>query len=225
MGDSPPKYGFLPSVYSSDPDKYSGFALSYGMPIPYQEPLQSPTPESLPTTPYPLVNPFQNLTTETESNEPLDIGAPRTFTGGYSWQIIGPESSFPYTSAVRAGRDADGSPIFVGRAFHEGDMVPAKVHPDKRIAYISYQGEEIAKDEYEVLRSGEFVWEFACNGEIPIGAIVIGKTADGEDLYSARCLYRGTQTPGKLHPSHGCLYIPFGGEEVAIQEYEVLVLK
>lgn len=117
---------------------------------------------------------------------------------GYSWQIIGPESSFPYSSAVRAGRDADGTTIYVGRVFHEGDMIPAKVHPDRRVAIICFQGEEIAKEDYEVLRSGEFVWEFACNGEIPIGAVVIGKTADGEDLYSGRCLYRGTQTPGKV---------------------------
>jgi len=145
--------------------------------------------------------------------------------GGYSWQFIGPESTFPYNFAVRAGRDSDGTPIFVGRAFHEGDMVPAKVHPDKRVAYICYNGEEVPKTEYEILRSGDFVWEFATGGEVPTGSIEVGKTADGEPLYMGRCLYKGTQTPGKLHPSHGCLYIPFSGEEVSVNEYEVLVLK
>lgn len=40
-----------------------------------------------------------------------------------------------------------------------------------------------------------------------------------------RCLHEGTQTPGKVQPSHGCLYIPFNGEEVSVTEYEVLVLK
>lgn len=100
--------------------------------------------------------------------------------------------------AVRAGRDADGSTIYAGRAFHEGDMIPAKVCPEKRVAFISYNGEEIPKTEYEILRSGDFVWEFASNGEIPIGAVEAGKTAEGETLYLARCLYRGTQTPGKV---------------------------
>ena len=32
---------------------------------------------------------------------------------------------------VRGGIDADGSVIYVGRAFHNGDMIPAKVIPDK----------------------------------------------------------------------------------------------
>jgi hypothetical protein len=30
-------------------------------------------------------------------------------------------------------------------------------------------------------------------------------------------------TPGKIHRSHGCLYIPFGGMECSIIHYEVLV--
>lgn len=70
---------------------------------------------------------------------------------------------------VRAGVDSDGSPIFAGRAFHEGDMIPAKVLPSKNAAYVSWGGEEHAKDDFEVLRSGDFVWEFASNGDIPEG--------------------------------------------------------
>lgn len=99
------------------------------------------------------------------------------------------------------------------------------MHPQRRVAYICHSGEEIAKYEYEILRSGDFCWEFATSGEVPVGAVECGKTADGEALFLGRCLYRGTQTPGKLHPSHGCLYIPFNGEEVAVTEYEVLTLK
>lgn len=97
--------------------------------------------------------------------------------------------------------------------------------PDKQIAFVSFDGEEIPKTEFEVLRSGDFVWEFAANGEIPSNAIVIGKTIDGENLYMGRCLHEGTQTPGKVQASHGCLYIPFNGEEISFSEYEVLVLK
>ncbi|XP_059610669.1 natterin-3 isoform X2 [Phlebotomus argentipes] len=144
---------------------------------------------------------------------------------GYCWQFIAAGASFPVETAVRAGRDADGSPIFVGRAFHEGDMIPAKVIPDKSIAYVAYGGEEHPKEEYEVLRTGDFVWEFAMNGEVPEGAVEVGQTVDGEKLYMGRCIYNGTQTPGKLQASHGCLYIPFDGEEVSVTEYEVLVIK
>lgn len=71
-----------------------------------------------------------------------------------------------FLSAIRAGRDADGCNIFVGRAFHEQDLLPAKVIPDKHLAFVSFNGEEFEKSEYEVLRFGDFVWEFAQNGKI-----------------------------------------------------------
>ncbi len=39
---------------------------------------------------------------------------------------------------VRAGVDADNEIIYVGRAFHAGNMIPAKVVPAKGTAFISY---------------------------------------------------------------------------------------
>lgn len=35
--------------------------------------------------------------------------------------------------------------------------------------------------------------------------------------------YDGMLIPGKVHPSHGCLYICYDGEEISMNEYEVLV--
>uniref|UniRef100_A0A1L8DCM8 Uncharacterized protein n=1 Tax=Nyssomyia neivai TaxID=330878 RepID=A0A1L8DCM8_9DIPT len=144
---------------------------------------------------------------------------------GYCWQYIPSGGTFPLETAVRAGRDSDGSTIYVGRAFHEGDMLPAKVIPDKFVAFVAFGGEEHPKEDYEILRTGDFVWEFAVNGEVPPGAVEGGQTADGEKLYIGRCLHNGTQTPGKVQPSHECLYIPFDGEEVRVSSYEVLVIK
>lgn len=122
------------------------------------------------------------------------------FPSGYSWQhfAFSEEVSFPVDKAVRAGRDADGSIIYIGRAFHEGDMIPAKIIPDKHAAFVAYGGEEHAKFDFEFLRTGDFVWEFATNGEVPEGAVSVGRTADGEVLYMGRCLHCGTQTPGKV---------------------------
>lgn len=98
---------------------------------------------------------------------------------------------------VRGGVDTDGSVIYVGRAFHEGDMLPAKVIPDRHHASICYGGEEILKEDIEVLRHGSFVWEFATAGNLPEGAVSCGQTADGELLYVGRALHQGTQTPGE----------------------------
>lgn len=92
----------------------------------------------------------------------------------------------------------DGSTIYVGRAFHEGDMIPAKVIPEKRIAYVSYNGEEHPKDEFEVLCQGEFAWEFSNNGKVPPDAVIAGQTSSGEPLYVGRVLHNGSQTIGKV---------------------------
>lgn len=43
--------------------------------------------------------------------------------------------SLPET-AVAGGRDSDGTTIYVGRAFHNGDMIPAKIIPEKNAAYV-----------------------------------------------------------------------------------------
>lgn len=53
-------------------------------------------------------------------------------------------------AGVYAGNDQDGSPIYIGRAFHEGDQLPAKVIPSKQAAYVSHNGVEIYKSNFEV---------------------------------------------------------------------------
>lgn len=54
-------------------------------------------------------------------------------------------------SAITGGRDVDGCTIYVGRAFHEGDLLPAKVVcPDKSVAYVCHNGEEHPKEDFEV---------------------------------------------------------------------------
>ncbi|XP_071565120.1 uncharacterized protein [Temnothorax nylanderi] len=141
----------------------------------------------------------------------------------YRWVSRSSGQSLP-ENVVAGGRDADGSTLYVGRAFHEGDMIPAKISLDKGVAYVSHNGEEHPKDSYEVLCQGEFAWEFCSNGEVPADAVIAGQTADGEPLYVGRVLHSGSQTLGKVQPSHGCLYIPFDGEELSFKDYEVLVI-
>uniref|UniRef100_A0A182M7T9 Uncharacterized protein n=1 Tax=Anopheles culicifacies TaxID=139723 RepID=A0A182M7T9_9DIPT len=147
---------------------------------------------------------------------------PNDFAG--CWQHCNINGPFP-ANMVRAGVDCDGEVIYVGRAFHEGDMVPAKVIPTKNVAFVCHGGEEVLKEDFEVLRYGAFVWEYASNGTVPDSAMKIGQTTDGEPLYMGRAIYSGSQTPGKVHPSHGCCYLPFDGAEVSVLEYEVLCIR
>ncbi|KAL5273901.1 hypothetical protein ACFFRR_000579 [Megaselia abdita] len=128
-----------------------------------------------------------------------------------------PPNAFP------AGHDSDGTPIFVGRAYHSGDMLPAKVVPTKNKAYVAFGGVEHEKYDIEVLTGGGCLhWVSGGNGYVPPNAIEAGNTSDGEPLYIGRGHYHGSLTPGKVHPSHGCLYIPYGGAEHRLSDYEVL---
>jgi Protein of unknown function (DUF3421) len=54
-------------------------------------------------------------------------------------------------------------------------------------------------------------------------AYVGGHAADGELLYIGRAKHVDSVTPGKIHPSHGCLYIAYGGAEIKFCTYEILV--
>lgn len=68
---------------------------------------------------------------------------------GHHWVPTTTYGSLPH-NAVIAGNDSDGSPIYVGRAFHAGDQLPVKVLPSKQAAYLSYGGQEIHVSNYEV---------------------------------------------------------------------------
>lgn len=149
--------------------------------------------------------------------------------------------------AVLAGHDQDGSQIYVGRAWHAGDQIPAKVLPSKQAAYVAHGGQEVLKDEFEVLCFGNVQWISAhpSNRTVPPFALVGGTTSDGEPLYigmqirficavieifmqsskiSGRAHHEGSLTVGKVQISHGALYIPFAGSEVPIHnDAEVLV--
>ncbi|XP_026666845.1 uncharacterized protein LOC108633130 [Ceratina calcarata] len=141
----------------------------------------------------------------------------------YRWTTRRAGQGVP-SNAVHGGRDIQGSTIYVGRAYHEGDMLPAKVIPDNNVAYVCHAGQEHAKYEFEVLCQPEFAWEYCHGGAIPGDAVVGGQTSDGERLYIGRVLHNGAQTVGKVQPSHGCLYIPFDGQELSFRDYEVLVM-
>lgn len=130
-------------------------------------------------------------------------------------------SAVPFRAVV-AGRDVDGSTLYVGRAHHEGELMPAKVTHNR--AYVAHGGREHTKYEYEVLCEGNHSWVPSGNGApVPYNAVAAGSTSGGEPLYVGRGYHAGNQMPGKVHCSHGCLYVPFDGQEVTVREYEVLV--
>src|SRR5699024_3003848 len=58
-------------------------------------------------------------------------------------------------------------------------------------------------------------WRHASNGFVPGDAVEGGVDVNGEMLYVGRANDSGDMIPGKIVPSHGVLYVPYGGEEKA----------
>ncbi|KAI4459296.1 hypothetical protein MML48_6g00016043 [Holotrichia oblita] len=183
----------------------------------------APLPEPDDTVTIP--EPDDTLTIPEPDPVPEIIPHPQPHFGyGYYWVDCDANTGV-YSTSVRGGVDQDGTQIYVGRAFHAGDWIPAKVIPEKNVAYIAYDGKEIAMYQYQVLCEQRFDWQPCSGGNIPSNAVIGGRTADGELLYVGRAYHEGSHTVGKVHPSHGSCYIPFDGEEVAYQDYEILVLR
>ncbi|XP_015433309.1 PREDICTED: uncharacterized protein LOC107189323 isoform X2 [Dufourea novaeangliae] len=124
-------------------------------------------------------------------------------------------------AAVEGGKDEE--TLYVGRAYHEGALLPGKVKPGHSVCYVAWGGGEHGKTDYQVLCGCNPAWVPTSGNNIPANAIPGGETEDGEALYVGRVNHEGTVTIGKVQPSHSVCYIPFGGAEVAFPEYEIMV--
>ncbi|XP_063991094.1 uncharacterized protein LOC135169750 isoform X1 [Diachasmimorpha longicaudata] len=141
------------------------------------------------------------------------------YDGGASW-CDGSGGIIP-PGALEGGQD--GEPLYVGRASHEGALIPGKVKPSHGVCYVAWGGGEHAKSEYQILCGGNGRWVPMNGGEIPPTAIPAGETEDGEPLFIGRVHHEGTLTIGKVQASHNVCYIPYGGAEIPFNQYEILI--
>lgn len=124
--------------------------------------------------------------------------------------------------AAANGNEADGKPLFVARAKLDNGVHPGKVQEQFGSANIPYRGREVKVREYEVLMN-QGIWERASGGQIPEDAVICGYEADGTPLFAARANYEGGLHPGKIRRGSGGADIPWGGQEVRVNAYEVLI--
>jgi len=125
--------------------------------------------------------------------------------------------------AFVGGNDSNGEPLYVVRCNFQGLLIPGKLVPSHRSAYVPWGGSEHAVAQYEVLCDFGGRW-MACTGaNIPPNALAGGQGDSGEPLYIGRVSHMGSLTVGKVQRDHGCCYIPYGGQELSFQQYEVLV--
>lgn len=70
--------------------------------------------------------------------------------------------------------------------------------------------------------SADAQWVAAQGGAVPPGAQPTGYEAGGF-LYSCRASVEGGVHPGKVRPGFDGCYVPVGGRETSIRQYEVLI--
>ncbi|XP_045780238.1 uncharacterized protein LOC123877483 [Maniola jurtina] len=166
---------------------------------------------------------YQGETSNPPSTEQVQISET---DGDYDWVPTTSTTANNLTGkAVIGGHEGwDGSPLWVIRAWHNGDLLPGKLSVRHNAASVMYNGKEIPVQKIDVLcaKPESLRWVPASNGSVPPGAIPGGRTSTGETLYVGRARHQLSVTPGKIHPSHGSCYIGFGGAEVAHKMYDVL---
>lgn len=137
------------------------------------------------------------------------------------WQP-GSEGHLP-PNALIGGKDVDGESLYIGRARYGGGLIPGKFKPRHKGCYVGHGGKEHLVKHYEVLSNMPHEWKESRKDEIPQGALEAGYSETGEKLYIGRIKHKGSMCLGKVHPSHKCLYIVFGGKEIAYKAYQILV--
>jgi len=142
---------------------------------------------------------------------------------GVSWA---PGSNGTAGEGSLVGGQDNGEDMIVARGNFEGALLPGKLIPSHGVMYVPWGGEEHGLEEYETLivPADAVSWVASSGGEIHQNAIPAGVTLDGETLFVGRTQHEDTLTVGKVHPSHGTLYIAYGGAEIGFDNYELLVL-
>ncbi len=124
-------------------------------------------------------------------------------------------------NAMKAGKEADGTPLLIARVMHEGSLVIGKARQGAREAFFPYGGKEIVLSNYEVY-CGQGSWVYVAQGSsVPPRAIAGGYEADGQPLYIARLAMGSGIHIGKAR--NNAAFIPFGGIEEVKTSFWVLV--
>ena len=168
-----------------------------------------------------------------------------TYCSTYSW-IDARDGEVPQ-GALAAGMTSNGEVTYAARVVVNGVDVPGHLAPPKHYCQVSYAATEREHTQYQVLTIEDpagFYWKLDSQGHLPERVVFggedgkkmgVGRTITGSDV-SVGKTYKGVpirlptcktkaslQLVGKVHPSHGCLYVPYEGLEYIYREYEVLV--
>ena len=121
-----------------------------------------------------------------------------------------------------AGREANGTPIYIARATFQGGQHIGKARPGDRAAAISYGGLEHWVTPYEVYAAPGGFWAEVLPGRPLPGPMILGAVeANGARQFIGRAAIAGGIHPGKVIGNR--IWVPYGGREVSPTSFSVLV--
>jgi len=126
--------------------------------------------------------------------------------------------------AIQGGAEPDGTAVYICRAFFNNGVHPGRVRPGMTGCDIGWGGSEHLIPFYQVLVPR---WVSADNGNIPPNAYSLGyevPSVDGRQLlYPCRGYLNGSLQPGKVRPGLPGCSVGWGGKEIFLNPYEVLI--
>ncbi|XP_053695794.1 uncharacterized protein LOC128743274 [Sabethes cyaneus] len=139
------------------------------------------------------------------------------------WYMSEEDNNHIPEGATVGGSDNNGS-LFIGRAAHRGSSTPGFISPMTQRCHIAWGSLEHRKNRFEFLCNCKGKFVPGREHFIPIGAIRGGQSEFGEPLFIGRVKIKNQYILGKVQPTHKVCYIPYEGNEVAHNKYEILVL-
>ncbi|XP_076804519.1 uncharacterized protein LOC143448598 [Clavelina lepadiformis] len=162
------------------------------------------------------------------------------------WVDVPPDGSRLPDNAFAACIMETGETAYVAKSQIDNQEVTGFTTTNSNEAYISYGCNEHRKRNYQVIvndHPSSLYWIVDQHGHYPKNAVhggrdrgerlyvgrtceplTDGRTASQDPLTTNRLAQDGCRI-GKIHPSHGCLYIPYNGREYIFDSYEVLCHK
>ncbi|KAI0794350.1 hypothetical protein C8Q74DRAFT_571582 [Fomes fomentarius] len=124
--------------------------------------------------------------------------------------------------------DVGGQPVFIGSAIMERSVHPCKIvptfDPPPRVAYGGAENEHTGRYDLLPFDPDTMEWVPTSHGELPHGRRLVegGYEENGEKLYHALGDVDGVRVPGKTGTHLRSANLPFGGQEVTVEQYEIL---
>lgn len=146
----------------------------------------------------------------------------------FKW-MSGSDGNVPH-GAVVAGNNEDGTEQYVGRVWHEGNIVPGKIVPIHKCCYFGWEGRESNHKQYEVLVSETLPsdddaheWVTLVAGSFPEHAFEGGRLQVPGDFASARTkMPNGAMSIGKVWTNDNTATFPWYGRDRVRRKCEVL---